>query len=43
MIMAKAGGNEPRAMARLFENASAAFAIPSLGTGNAPAVSSESG
>jgi hypothetical protein len=43
MIVAKAGGNEPRAVAPLFESASAVFAIPRLGTGNAPAVSSESG
>jgi hypothetical protein len=41
--MATPDGKMPRTMASCFESASAAFAIPRLGTGNAPAVSSESG
>jgi len=43
MIVATAARLEPLTVARCSESASAAFAIPGLGTGNAFAVSFESG
>jgi len=43
MIVATAARLEPLTVTRCFESASAAFAIPRLGAGNAFAVSIESG
>jgi len=43
MIWATPAGTEPLALAGFVESASAAIAIPRLGTGNTPAASWESG